>query len=221
MATVTKQWENGDLLTLVTSAGGIAVTSAENLTGEDREMTIRVQTTNQGTKAFQDVLIKQSKRPFDPVLYNNGYEGVEWEQGFTAGTSGTNWLLDKSLGYLGAQAMATPAGGEAAWTTKNPIDLSSFTNLKIVLDIQAIPSNKFRVGVFISSSKNNTAYGNISYIQRTFEKYLYYQTGHTTNTTYNLAISDLQGEYYISVHAVKIASGAYTGWIRVKELILT
>ena len=61
MATVTKQWENGDPLTLVTSAGGIAVTSAENLTGADREMTIRVQTTNQGTKAFQDVLIKQSK----------------------------------------------------------------------------------------------------------------------------------------------------------------
>lgn len=61
MATVTKQWGNGDPLTLVTSAGGIAVTSAENLTGADREMTIRVQTTNQGTKAFQDVLIKQSK----------------------------------------------------------------------------------------------------------------------------------------------------------------
>ena len=61
MATVTKQWGNGDLLTLVTSAGGIAVTSAENLTGADREMTIRVQTTNQGTKAFQDVLIKQEK----------------------------------------------------------------------------------------------------------------------------------------------------------------
>lgn len=61
MATVTKQWDNGDPLTLVTSAGGIAVTSAENLTGADREMTIRVQTTNQGTKAFQDVLIKQSK----------------------------------------------------------------------------------------------------------------------------------------------------------------
>ena len=61
MATVTKQWENGDLLTLVTSAGGIAVSSAENLTGADREMTIRVQTTNQGTKAFQDVLIKQNK----------------------------------------------------------------------------------------------------------------------------------------------------------------
>ena len=61
MATVTKQWGNGDPLTLVTSAGGIAVTSAENLTGADREMTIRVQTTNQGTKAFQDVLIKQGK----------------------------------------------------------------------------------------------------------------------------------------------------------------
>lgn len=61
MGTVTKQWGNGDPLTLVTSAGGIAVTSAENLTGADREMTIRVQTTNQGTKAFQDVLIKQSK----------------------------------------------------------------------------------------------------------------------------------------------------------------
>ena len=59
MGTVTKQWGNGDPLTLVTSAGGIAVTSAENLTGADREMTIRVQTTNQGTKAFQDVLIKQ------------------------------------------------------------------------------------------------------------------------------------------------------------------
>jgi hypothetical protein len=61
MATVTKEWANGDLLTLITSAGGIAVTSAENLTGDDREMTIRVQTTNQGTKAFQDVLIKQLK----------------------------------------------------------------------------------------------------------------------------------------------------------------
>ena len=61
MATVTKNWTNGDLLTLITSAGGIAVSSAENLTGEDRQMTIRVQTTNQGTKAFQDVMIKQNK----------------------------------------------------------------------------------------------------------------------------------------------------------------
>lgn len=59
MATVTKEWTNGDLLTLVTSAGGIAVSSAENLTGADREMTIRVQTTNQGAKAFQDIPIKQ------------------------------------------------------------------------------------------------------------------------------------------------------------------
>ena len=64
MGTVTKQWGNGDPLTLVTSAGGIAVTSAENLTGADREMTIRVQTTNQGAKAFQDVLIKQGKYVF-------------------------------------------------------------------------------------------------------------------------------------------------------------
>lgn len=69
MATVTKNWANGDLLTLVTSAGGIAVSSAENLTGADREMTIRVQTTNQGTKAFQDVLIKQEKR----TIVQDGY----------------------------------------------------------------------------------------------------------------------------------------------------
>lgn len=69
MATVTKNWTNGDLLTLITSAGGIAVSSAENLTGADREMTIRVQTTNQGTKAFQDVLIKQNKM----VIVEDGY----------------------------------------------------------------------------------------------------------------------------------------------------
>ena len=61
MAVIQKLWTNGDTLTLTTGVGGIAVTSAENLTGDDREMTIRVQTTNQGTKAFQDVLIKQSK----------------------------------------------------------------------------------------------------------------------------------------------------------------
>lgn len=69
MATVTKEWTNGDLLTLVTSAGGIAVSSDENLTGEDREMTIRVQTTNQGAKEFQDVLIKQNKM----VIVEDGY----------------------------------------------------------------------------------------------------------------------------------------------------
>lgn len=57
MATVTKDWGNGDLLTLITSAGGIAVTSDENLTGTDRQMTIQVQTDVQEVTA--ELVVKQ------------------------------------------------------------------------------------------------------------------------------------------------------------------
>lgn len=65
MATITKQWSNGDALTLVTSASGIAVSSAQNLTGADRQMTVQVQTTNAGAKVTKDVVVRQFKQPVD------------------------------------------------------------------------------------------------------------------------------------------------------------
>ena len=61
MAVYQKSWPNGDTLTLETSAGGISVTSDENLTGSDREMVIELQTTNQGGKATDSFTVKQSK----------------------------------------------------------------------------------------------------------------------------------------------------------------
>lgn len=59
MATFVKNWPNGDTLTLITSANDISVTSDQNLTGADREMTIQVKTTNVGDKVTRDVLVKQ------------------------------------------------------------------------------------------------------------------------------------------------------------------
>lgn len=61
MAVYQKLWPNGDTLTLETSAGGISVTSDENLTGSDREMVIELQTTNQGGKATNSFTVKQLK----------------------------------------------------------------------------------------------------------------------------------------------------------------
>lgn len=164
-------------------------------------------------------LVYSSQPPFNPVLYQHGYEGVEWEQGFTVGTQGTHWLLDKSDNSLHAQVMSTASGQEAAWTTKNPVDLSNFTNLKIILDRQNPSNNIIRTGVFISSSKNNTAYGNVTYLNNTFNHYIYYQSGNATGVVLNLPLN-IQGEYYISVHAVKLSPGNYTGIIKVRELLL-
>lgn len=65
MAVINKQWSNGDALTLTTSAGGIAVSSVPNLTGADRQMTVRVQTTNPGTKAYKDIVVTQARQPVD------------------------------------------------------------------------------------------------------------------------------------------------------------
>jgi hypothetical protein len=61
MATITKNWGNGDLLTLITGTGSIAVSSDKNNTGADRQMTIDIQTTNEGVKVTKSVTIKQSK----------------------------------------------------------------------------------------------------------------------------------------------------------------
>lgn len=61
MAVFTKYWPNGDALTLTTGAGGISVESDPNLTGDNREMTIQVRTTNSGEKVTKGVLIKQLK----------------------------------------------------------------------------------------------------------------------------------------------------------------
>lgn len=69
MATITKQWSNGDALTLVTSASGIAVSSAQNLTSADRQMTVQVQTTNAGTKVTKNVTVRQLRQPVDTRGY--------------------------------------------------------------------------------------------------------------------------------------------------------
>ncbi len=47
----TKQWSNGDIVTLTPVAGGLQVSSDPNLTGAPRQMQVTIQTTNPGEKA--------------------------------------------------------------------------------------------------------------------------------------------------------------------------
>ena len=103
------------------------------------------------------------KSGFDGILFDNGYEGVEWEQGYTNGTSGTQWELDKSQNALYASVLNNNvSGGECAWTTKDAIDISEYTNLKVILDYNVhLPSGVIRVGVTLSTAKNKSIYPNI------------------------------------------------------------
>jgi len=69
MAVINKQWSNGDALTLTTSVGGIAVSSAQNTTGADRQMTVQVRTTNEGEKVTKSVTVRQLRQPVDTRGY--------------------------------------------------------------------------------------------------------------------------------------------------------
>ena len=155
---------------------------------------------------------------FNGILYDNGFEGVEWEQGFTYGESNL-WLLDKSQNVLHAQAMGSTTGQEVAWTTKNPIDASKFNNLRLEYEYSTQSSYRFRVGVFVSPTKNNTAFGTVDWINSRFSSYRYHQLGSSTDELYNIAFDTAPGEYYVSVHAVKLYTGNYTGFIKLKKAV--
>lgn len=156
---------------------------------------------------------------FNGVLYSYGFEGVEWEQGFTYGTSGTDWLLDKSQNYLGSQVMGSTSGSEAAWTTKNAVDLSKFNTLRVIFDRSMYSSNRARVGIFIGAIKNQTAYGSVTELNNRFSNYSYWQSGSGTNITEDLPLT-AQGEHFISINAVKLVTQSITSYIIVKELQL-
>lgn len=155
---------------------------------------------------------------FNGILYDNGFEGVEWEQGFTYGASNL-WLLDKSQNVLHAQVMGSASGQEAAWTTKNPIDASKFNNLRLEYAYSAAPTNVIRVGVFISPTKNNSAYGNQTQLSQLFPSYVYHQSGTSTGMQYNLPFDMSPGEYYVSIHALKLSTGNYSGFIKLKKAV--
>lgn len=160
------------------------------------------------------------KSGFDGVLFDNGYEGVEWEQGYTNGTSGTHWTLDKSQNALFASVLNNiQSGGECAWTTKDAIDISGYTNLKIVFDYNVIASsNIIRLGVALSIVKNKSLFPPV--LDSDIKHYYLLDKNNGTNMTVNMALT-FQGLCYISVNAVKRSTGIYSGFINVKELILT
>lgn len=156
---------------------------------------------------------------FNGILYDNGFEGVEWEQGYTNGASDL-WLLDKSQNVLHAQAMGSGSGQEAAWTTKNPIDVSMFNNLRIEYDYSAPSYNVFRVGVFVSPTKNNSASGYEAQLPSRFSSYVYAQEGvNRTNQLQNIPFGMSSVECYVSVHAVKLSTSNYTGFIKLKKAV--
>ena len=70
MATINKQWSNGDALTLVTDASGISVSSAQNLTGAPRQMQVTVQTTQGSPQQSKLVTINQAA--LTKKLYTTG-----------------------------------------------------------------------------------------------------------------------------------------------------
>lgn len=160
------------------------------------------------------------KSGFDGILFDNGYEGVEWEQGYTNGTSGTHWTLDKSQNALYANVLnANQSGGECAWTTKDSIDISGYTNLKVVFDYDAnAPTNTIRLGVALSIVKNKSIFPLV--LDSDFKHYYLLDRNNGTDMTVNIPLT-FQGLCYISVNAVKRATGKYSGSINVKELILT
>lgn len=161
------------------------------------------------------------KSGFDGILFDNGYEGVEWEQGYTNGTSGTEWTLDKSQNALYARVFGNASGGECAWTTKDSIDISGYTNLKVVLDsaISALP-NRIRLGVALSIVKNKSLFPAV--LDSDFKHYYLFESNSSNGTdmTVNMPLT-FQGLCYISVNAVKRDKGSYSGSINVKELVLT
>lgn len=160
------------------------------------------------------------KSGFDGILFDNGYEGVEWEQGYTNGTSGTHWTLDKSQNALYASVLnVNPSGGECAWTTKDLIDISGYTNLKVVFDYDTnAPSTSIRVGVTLSIVKNKSIFPAV--LDSDFKHYYLLDRGNDTNMTVNIPLA-FEGSCFISVNAVKRRAGSYSGFINVKELVLT
>lgn len=110
MAVINKQWSNGDALTLTTSAGGIAVASAQNLTGADRQTTVTVQTTNPGTKKSQVVTINQAKQPDTRGWWVHYQTGVKTFFDATADFIDANGVMSKPSWVEDAKEIRLCAG---------------------------------------------------------------------------------------------------------------
>lgn len=113
MAIITKNWPNGDKLTLDTVGGAISVTSDQNTTGADRQMDIIVKTTAGTPQQTKTVTVVQARRP--PVyLYAWGSNDK--------GQLGTGDDLDRYIPSLVSEFEypdMVSAGGEFAFVQQN------------------------------------------------------------------------------------------------------
>lgn len=147
---------------------------------------------------------------------NNSDHGGDWEEGFN---NTSHITLGKTSNYLYFNVMNRQDGGNAAYVTRNPIDLTSINY--ILADLY---STGFTEGddsspsLYLIAGKNK----NGGWLDGDARISLYFDANEVGTGTAFLNVSNLNGLYYVRIHAQigTAATRSGTGQLRINSVVM-